>query len=203
MKTKLGEDDSICTGGRADGCLGIVRRCGVWGREGAGSWCVIRNDEGTWRTQLQGGPDLCGSEKFHELVLIVSLGAHPSLTPKLPLLVPPQLCSGCKHSFSNTSHRGSEISPSSQRFPHQFCALAPLGTSINSPSAQFDPFDLNLGHTPRLPHQSSPPPPISLTTSVPTPSQNPRQTKPQARQQTPGHSCSSRKTSPKLQIPDP
>lgn len=29
-----------------------------------------------------GGLDLCGSEKFHELDLIVSLDAHPSLTPQ-------------------------------------------------------------------------------------------------------------------------
>lgn len=36
--------------------------------------------ERTW--VAPGGPDLCGSEKFHELDLIVSLGLHPSLTPK-------------------------------------------------------------------------------------------------------------------------
>lgn len=52
-----------------------------------------------------GGLDLCGSEKFHELDLIVSLDEHPSLTPppKLPFLNSSQLRSESKHSPDNTT----------------------------------------------------------------------------------------------------
>lgn len=50
-----------------------------------------------------GGLDLCGSEKFHELDLIVSLDVHPSLTPKLPFLNSSQLRSESKHSPDDTT----------------------------------------------------------------------------------------------------
>lgn len=63
---------------------------GFWARWGQGPAVCLGNNVGAGvPTQLQGGPDLCGSEKFHELDLIVSLDAHPSLTPQAAAFLVP------------------------------------------------------------------------------------------------------------------
>lgn len=151
----------------------------VWGPGtlGSGSWCVIRNDERAWSVWpqgAQGAPDLCGSEKFHELDLIVSLGVHPSLTPKLPLPVPYgwgfRMQTFLQHSLSLThTNLGPEIF--TQPYPHvNSCALTPPSIfPISSPFAKFNPSEPGPA-VPRVCLIRAPlPPPTRLTTPVPLP----------------------------------